>query len=118
MSMSSSILYPAYYQVVQFDGKAWGFKRGKTFLNPTCIPLPCSPDKIDYFQLFGLTPRQLILEFRFLNGGKVGYYIANMRDRDYYYCGHDWEDVRTTFQTLGIGRPDPVYEVDQSFTLE
>jgi len=39
---------------------------------------------------------------------KSGYYLANLRERKYYYCGLNWEDIRTTLQSLGIGRADPL----------
>ncbi len=43
-----------------------------------------------------------------VNGGKQGYYIANILDKKYYYCGTQWEDVKTKLKELGIGRDDPI----------
>lgn len=57
---------------------------------------------------FGLTEQQVVIELFRINGGKPGYYLANLRDRKYYYCGLEWEDIKTTLQNLGIGRADPV----------
>ncbi len=57
---------------------------------------------------FDLTEQQTIAELFRINGGKSGYYLANLRDRKYYYCGLNWEDIKTTLQSLGIGRADPL----------
>jgi hypothetical protein len=43
-----------------------------------------------------------------INGGRQGYYIANIKDNKYYYCGVEWEGVKAKLQELGIGRPDPI----------
>ncbi|TBR56670.1 hypothetical protein B4U84_28835 [Westiellopsis prolifica IICB1] len=43
-----------------------------------------------------------------INGGKQGYYIADIQDKKYYYCGTEWEDVKLKLGELGIGRPDPM----------
>lgn len=55
---------------------------------------------------YGLTEEQVIIELLGINGGKPGYYLANLRDKKYYYCGLLWSDVKTTLQELGIGRTD------------
>nr|WP_306296913.1 hypothetical protein [Nostoc sp. TCL26-01] len=42
-----------------------------------------------------------------INGGNAGYYLANLRDKKYYYCGDNWEDVKTKLEELGIGKDEP-----------
>ncbi|MDB9442061.1 hypothetical protein PN497_11915 [Sphaerospermopsis kisseleviana CS-549] len=48
-----------------------------------------------------------MIELFRVNGGKNGYYIANIRDKQHYYCGSDWADVKVKLRQLGIGRNDP-----------
>ena len=52
--------------------------------------------------------KQVANELRSINGGKQGYYIANILDKKYYYCGTEWKDVKTKFRELGIGRDNPI----------
>ena len=59
---------------------------------------------LSYHNLYDLSKETL---FR-INGGKQGYYIANILDKKYYYCGTEWEDVKIKLKELGIGRDDPI----------
>jgi hypothetical protein len=59
--------------------------------------------------LFGITKNQIVIELFRTGGGKPGYYLANVRDKKYYYCGQDWESVKLTLKELGIGRDEPDY---------
>jgi len=52
--------------------------------------------------------KQVANELRRINNGKQGYYIANILDKKYYYCGSEWEDVKTKLRELGIGRENPI----------
>ncbi len=103
------IVHPLYYQIIEHTihnkRDAWVFKEGgKVLYNPHNRP----PKLNNVEEQFDLTKNQIIIELFRINGGKFGYYLANMRDRKYYYCGKDWEDVRTKFLSLGIGREDPI----------
>lgn len=49
----------------------------------------------------------MIALFR-LNGGRAGFYLANLKDKQYYYCGRSLEGVQTQLFNLGIGRYDPM----------
>jgi hypothetical protein len=59
-------------------------------------------------QTLNLTEKQIVIELFRINGGRSGCYLANLRDRKYYYCGLSFDDVKTTLHSLGIGRPDPL----------
>lgn len=37
-----------------------------------------------------------------------GYYLANLKDKQYYYCGEKEADVRIKLQSLGISTHDPL----------
>lgn len=49
-----------------------------------------------------------MIELFRINCGRDGYYLANLRDKKYYYCGLEFEDINTKLKELGIGRDDPV----------
>lgn len=101
----SSIVAPVHYRIYECKGTAkWFVKESVPFYNGTNKPmnLNCITHE------FGLTEQQVVINLFRVNGGKLGYYLANLRAKKYYYCGSSWEDVRTTLQDLGIGRADPV----------
>lgn len=99
------IVHPLYYQVYQLEGTRWFvLEKGRVFYNPTNTPV-----QLEHIEgQFGLTESQVVTGLFRISGGKPGYYLANLRDRRYYYCGPNFEDVRTTLQSLGIGRADPL----------
>lgn len=102
--MSNSIVHPYHYQIYRREGVTWYVKEGgKVFYNSTNEPMKMEHVESD----FGLTEEQVIIELFRINGGRSGYYLANLRDKKYHYCG-SWENVRTTLQSLGIGRADPI----------
>ena len=105
--MSTSIIHPLHYLVVEKKGSAWCFKTGdRIFYNPRNVPASLSLE--DRLRQFGLTIPKIAIELFRIETGKGGYYLANLRSKQYYYCGLDWQDVKTTLQQLGIGRPDPL----------
>lgn len=104
----TKIICPAYYQIVRYDGRDWYFKQSKKFYNPARVIVPSPLQDIDKLATFGTERAKLVMEFRLMNGGKIGYYLADLKDSKYYYCGLTLEDVKVTLQSLGIGRPDSV----------
>jgi len=72
-----------YIQIWQREGKKWFLLEGRPFYNPRQIPTD-----LEYvLARYKLTTNIIITEFIFLNGGKTGYYLANLRDQEYFYCG-------------------------------
>lgn len=98
------LILPYYYKVYERDGTRW-FARDadKVFYNSTNVPL----DIINTEQQFGLTPEQVTIELFRINGVISDFYLANSRERKYYYCGLSWQGLKTTLQGLGIGKADP-----------
>lgn len=39
---------------------------------------------------------------------KNAWYLADILDKKYYYCGTEWLDVKVKLRELGIGKPDPL----------
>ena len=104
-----SIIHPFHYQIYQRESTKWFVMEGASpFYNSTPTPMRLE----DVAAQFGLTEQQIIINFFRINGGKPGFYLVNLRDKKYHYCGLSWVDIRTTFQSLGIGRADPV-ELDR-----
>jgi hypothetical protein len=105
MSNSNTVIVrPVYYRIVERRGNGWAFKEGEPFINWFNAP---SLSQEDLFAAFDTSMRKVAIELFRINGGKQGYYIANILEKKYYYCGVEWEDVKIKFRTLGIGREDP-----------
>ena len=98
------VVHPAYYQVVRRDAKGWYFKIGTPFFNPMGVQYSLKR----LFDAYDTTKVKIAVELFRLHMGRAGYYLANLRDRQYHYCGPNPEDVKTTFLSLGIGRVDPM----------
>lgn len=101
----SKVIHPEYIRLIERIPGGWFFKKGKPFYKR----LPIASADLDDFELmYGISKQQVTIELFRINGGKLGYYLANLRNKKYYYCGLDSENVKTTLQSLGIGRADPV----------
>lgn len=101
----TSIVMPFHFQIYRREGAKWFGKEGDSvFYNPTNEPIELKHVE----RQFGLTEQKVVIELFRINGGSSGYYLANLKDRKYYYCGLKWSDIRTTLIELGIGRLDPV----------
>lgn len=101
----SSIVHPAYLRVYRREGVSWFAKEPKrVFYNPTDAPVKLT----GVVEQFGLKDTDVIIELFRINGGLPGYYLANLRDKKYYYCGADWDAVKVKLRELGIGRIDPI----------
>ncbi|MBD2772250.1 hypothetical protein [Iningainema tapete] len=101
---NTSVVMPVYYQVALRQGTQWAFIHGETFYNPFNLPRFSIQDT---FIGFGTSMTKVAREFFKINGGKEGYYLANIMDKKYYYCGKYPLDVKVKLIELGIGKPDP-----------
>ncbi|BAZ17796.1 hypothetical protein NIES4071_96760 [Calothrix sp. NIES-4071] len=100
---NDTIIRPVYYQIIERRNKVWAFREGKPFVNLFNAP---DLDMEDLFSLFDTSMEKIAAELRYLYNGKQGYYIANILDKKYYYCGTEWEDVKNKLKELGIGKND------------
>ncbi len=106
---STSIVHPMHYLIVFHSETTWYFKPGSgVFYNHKNVPV--SLDIEERCARFGLTPAAIMIEFFRLNGGKNGYYLANLKSQKYYYCGPAWSDVK--FQLQNLGRRSPYWYKD------
>lgn len=96
-----NIVVPIYYQVYRRDAVGWFIQ------DPHRVFYGETTNLQKIARLFDTTEQAVILELFRINGGRSGYYLANLRDRKYYYCGLQWQDVKTKLLEIGIGRDDP-----------
>lgn len=101
---NASVVMPVYYQVALRQGTQWAFIHGETFYNPFNLPRFSIED---IFRGFGTSMTKVAREFFKINSGKSGYYLANILEKKYYYCGQYPQDVKAKLMELGIGRRDP-----------
>ena len=102
---NTTVVFPVYYQIIQRKGNGWAFKHSEPFINLFNTPI-LSPE--EEFKTFGTSMKKVAVELFRINGGKQGYYVANILDKKYYYCGVEWKDVKAKLRELGIGRTDPM----------
>lgn len=98
------LVYPAYFLSVKCEGRSWIFKYGSVFYRGENATMELEHREQEY----GLTKEKIVIALFRINAGKSGYYLANLREQKYYYCGMALEDVQATLWSLGIGRADPV----------
>jgi hypothetical protein len=103
-----NIIHPIEYRIIERkitpEKSYWRFLKSKTFYNPLNLP---SEGDIEF--MFGTTKKKVVVELFRINGGKPGYYLANVRDKKYHYCGQDWVSLKAKLRELGIGRDEPSY---------
>jgi hypothetical protein len=71
------------------------------FYNPRNINI--DPNDLS---IYDTTPLKVVIELFRQYGGKLGYYLADLRHKKYYYCGLEEEDIQETLYSLGIGRKE------------
>ncbi|MBE9017454.1 hypothetical protein IQ272_15175 [Chroococcidiopsidales cyanobacterium LEGE 13417] len=102
--LKTKLIHPAHYQIVRRIENTWEFRHGKIFYSSSNRSIDPANRELEY----GLTKSKIAIELFRINGGRAGYYLVNLREQKYYYCGLALGDVRITLQQLGIGRPDPL----------
>lgn len=94
-----SVIHPDYIRILERKSGGWLLKTGKMFYER----LPLKVDFRDFELLYGISKQQVAINLFRINGGKAGYYLADLRHKKYYYCGLHNEDVKKTLVQLGIG---------------
>lgn len=101
-----TLVYPLCWRIIKrdiYNGRVgWGFERPKFFANLTTLRTPENFDNLDWEKFFGTTKSSVVTELFRINGGKFGYYLANLLEYKYYYCGERDEDLKMKFLELGI----------------
>ena len=97
------IIYPDHICVVEKTAEDWRIKNPQKIFwrSPDCkIPL----ERKSRAQTYGLTSKQIVIELFRKHLGKLGFYLVNMRDREYCYCSLTWQDVQEKLWEIGITR--------------
>lgn len=98
----SEIIYPFYFRILERKVDGWLLCSGKVFYNRSGRKY--NPD--DDWTKYNITKQKLVIELFRQFGGKLGYYLANLKDKKYYYCGLSETDIQNTLNSIGIGRKD------------
>ncbi len=93
-------VHPHHYRVIFRTGTKWTVE-GTQLRSHTLIGVDGLQER------YGMTNLNLVTDLFRINGGKPGYYLANLWDRKYYYCGSNLEDVRAKLLELGVDQEDP-----------
>ncbi|MEH2461749.1 hypothetical protein [Nostoc sp.] len=99
----TTVFIPDYYRIFECRAEEWFLKTVRLIHKE----LPFAVDLNDFQLLYGVSDEQIAVELFRLNGGKAGYYLANLRQKQFYYCGAEPEGVKVKLRSLGIGRDDP-----------
>lgn len=104
-------LTPAYIQIVERKSDLWYFIQPSKIVSVRKVS--CDSDfLVSREESYGLSKAKIALEFRLLTGAKEGYYIADMKNKKYYYCGGHWSGVKLRLLQMGIGRIDDEIRTD------
>ncbi|MBN3949398.1 MAG: hypothetical protein HWQ38_24210 [Nostoc sp. NMS7] len=98
--MDTTIIYPSYFRIFECRNGRWFIKNLESFVTTT------TTNHEDIKALYDITEGQIVVELFRINAGKSGYYLANIRDKKYYYCV-DRDGTKNKLLELGIGRVDP-----------
>ena len=74
-NFQTTVFCPIYYQIIQRRGNGWAFKHSEPFIT-LFNTAKLSPE--DEFKAFGTSMKKVAVELFRINGGKQGYYIANI----------------------------------------
>lgn len=100
----NKLVVPLHYRIVEREGGTWRFRVYKMFYRQSTH----SVDPEDFEGLYGMSRTQVAIALFRINGGRGGFYLADLKNKKYYYCGLEFKDVKTKLHELGVGRPDPV----------
>ncbi len=100
--IDSNIVHPDYIRIIENKPAGWLFKALKPFVTYRTVA-----DINDIKALYGIDEQQVNVELFRINGGKLGFYIADLRHKKYYYCGIEAESIKSKLLEIGIGRVNP-----------
>jgi hypothetical protein len=101
------IIYPDYICIVEKTGSDWRIKQPqKVFWRAEDSNIPKKRENRE--ETYGLNYKEMLLSLFRQYLGKIGFYIVNMRDREYYYCGLTQQNIQEKLFDLGITKRDPM----------
>jgi hypothetical protein len=98
----TTVILPDHIRIIERKSEGWLFKAMKPFYTHKSVNIN------DFAVLYGINQEQILIELFRINGGKLGFYLANLRFKQFYYCGADAESVKPKLIEIGIGRAEPL----------
>jgi hypothetical protein len=98
------VITPNHYWIFRHQNKEWLLCPSKFFYRTK----PLYVDLADPELMYGLTKLDIVRGLTRAANNADGYYLANLRKREYCYCGNRTENVVALLQEFGIGREDPI----------
>jgi len=103
--MEINLAIPIHLLLVLKKPHCWTFyEPTEIFYNPTGEPV----NLVDIWLDYGKTEEKIKIELFRLKAGKLGFYLADLRNDRYYYCGDRLKDVEQTLIDIGIRQKDPL----------
>jgi hypothetical protein len=102
--MNIDICIPSHLRIFYHNQGHWQHIKGESFYNLLGEP----PDLEFATRKYDISREQLVIELFRVNGGKSGYYIGDLKQKQFYYCGDNSDSVLAQLRSLGIGRDDPM----------
>lgn len=98
--MSITFFTPAYIELIRKTDDRWSKPKTTQIFNASGKPYnPC-----ERYSKHGLTQMDILKELYLRYQGLDGWYLVNMAEKEYYYCGATSEDVNRKLVELGIKR--------------
>jgi hypothetical protein len=94
----TTIFTPGYIQVIERTQTGWFQTRPSNVINLSSR----SFNSLNKEKYYGLTKTQILTELFQRYQGKLGYYLVNLSDRKFYYCGLTVQDLQDKLFELGI----------------
>ena len=98
-----SVFFPSYFRIYEKNSDRWYVLPGQKFFSQSNLSLEQGKLEARY----GMTISEIVQQFFALARGRSGFYLADLKHRQFYFCGQSADDVRHTLWQLGITRPDP-----------
>lgn len=96
--MSVTFFTPAYIDIVHKTGDRWIRLKTTVVCNMSGRP----HDPTQQFSKYGLTQKGVLVELYKRYQGLDGWYLTDLINKEYYYCGATSEDVERKLVELGI----------------
>ena len=90
--------YPSYIRIYEKYQGNWFVHIGKKFYSESNISL----EKGKLERRYGLTLGRVISRLSLLFEGQPGYYVVDLKNKQYHYCGTQEEGVRDTLVQMGF----------------
>jgi hypothetical protein len=106
----SVIFTPGYIQVIERTETGWFQSKPKSVFNfsdreTSLLGYPKGNllfDSLNKEKYYGLTKTQILTELFKRYHGKLGYYLVDLSEREFYYCGLTVQDLQAKLFELGI----------------